>query len=321
MSLAARLNPIAFDFETTGKDPKSARIWEAAFVGEDSADTLLINPGCEISEEIQKLCHLEPEDLQKIAQSPVWSKQQDKILELIDSADSLVGHNVHRYDVPCLMAHCEPFKPTLPPVFDTRVLSVEVWPNMPNHKLGTLAQALKICSAEDLESGAHGAEFDCKVTRLIWKKIIQEIQGATVAGLQVFQEDAVRLQAYDWKMFGIVPEDGPRFLWFRTCRWCGGTFQPKVRKPCSRCNGYGIIHMTKARRGQAVDANWLNWMERNVDPLPAWFSLTIKQIQALDDTRPTLPDPCAQDEKALYGDDSNDLPYDPEFPHDDDIPF
>lgn len=92
-------------------------------------------------------------------------------------------------------------------------------------------------------------------------------EGADLDRLLRFQARAIQLQERDWELYGVVPEDGPRFIWFRTCRKCGGRGSILDRVACPDCRGIGYVHQTKKRRGQPVDAGFLRFV-RGLDSCP-----------------------------------------------------
>jgi DNA polymerase III epsilon subunit-like protein len=257
---------LGFDLETTGLDTSTARIWQVA----TNEKAWLVYPGAEIPQVVRELCHIDDALLERIHAAPAWEDLQAEVLAHLCSADALVTHNGTHYDLPCLRAHIGDSIP-LPPIIDTKVLAFEAWPDIPDHKIGetvysghrlvNLALHLGLASVEDIEAGAHDARFDCwlalKVFRRLPKKWTEDLER-----LLAFQQRALELQSRDWERFGVVPQDGPRFLWFRTCRLCRQFFTGRQMRDCPTCGGWGVIHATKKRRGQAIDAGFLSWLRR-----------------------------------------------------------
>ena len=161
------------------------------------------------------------------------------------------------------------------PVIDVRILATEFLPDIGDHqvgdvtfsgyKLGNLAIETGLLTGDSLVASAHNASFDCVVTLGVFNRLPCHV--GPLERILAFQSEAMALQDADWDRFGIVPKDGPKFLWFRTCRECKQVYTGRRRKPCPSCNGWGILHQTKKRRGQPVDAGFLKWL-RNLDSCP-----------------------------------------------------
>lgn len=248
---------IAWDLETTSKDVNDARIWEFATWPGGST---LIDPMVEIPPEIIELCHLDPAKLEAIERAPLWGAVADELVGELLRADAIVTQNGPRYDVPVLGNTYHGIDVTrLPPVFDVRVLAFEAWPNLANHKLITLAEHVGLGDVEDMAEAAHAADFDCKLTMEVFQRLPTKWI-ADLARLHEFQGRAAKLQADDWERYGVTPDDGPRFLWFRTCRVCMGG-------GCLVCARMGILHHTRgkketSRRGSTVERGYLDWLRK-----------------------------------------------------------
>lgn len=241
----------AWDLETTSKIATEARIWS---FGTDIAETL-INPGVPIPAEVQELCHIGPDTLERIAAAPAWSDVGPDLVADLRQYDALVTQNGPRYDVPVLESPLHVNGPAeLPRVIDVRVLAFEAWPNLLNHKLGTIAKSLYLVDDATLEQQAHNSLFDCQLSLQVYAKLPPKWIADLDACL-AFQGRAAAIQTRDWELYGVTPEDGPRFLWFRTCRRCMG-------QKCKECNGLGVLCHTKKKRGQRVDPGYLRWVKR-----------------------------------------------------------
>ncbi len=97
---------LAFDLETTGLEPERDRILEFCFIEVDtnlqqvgSPFSALVDPGVEISEEIQQITGIEPA---MVAGKPPFSHHAARIQRLVEGA-TLIAHN-HRFDVAFLHA-------------------------------------------------------------------------------------------------------------------------------------------------------------------------------------------------------------------------
>lgn len=264
---------LAADLETTGKDTATARIWQVA----TNEREWLVNPGVPIPDEIRELCHINDALLARIQSAPIWADVQAEVLEHLCSADALVTMNGIRYDEPVLRAHIGD-SIALPPVIDVRVLAFEAYPNIQDHKVGevvysghklaNVALHLGLVTGEDLAAGAHDARFDCGLTLNVYHRLPPKWT-ADLERLLAFQQRAYQIQLTEWEDFGVVPEDGPRYLCFRFCRKCRQGFTGQKMGQCADCYGWGILHQTKKRQDQPVDAGYLAWLRKRDNCPPA----------------------------------------------------
>lgn len=262
---------LAFDLETTGVDTSTARIWQVA----TNEREWIINPGVPIPAEVREICRIDEALMARIEASPRWEQVQEEVLAHLCQAKALVTMNGLRYDLPVLRAHIgDAFH--LPPVIDVRVLGFEALPDIPDHevdgvvysghKLSNMALQLGLITGQQLAEGAHDARFDCRLTLEVLQQLPSVRHG--LKALLAFQEEALALQEADWERFGVAPAEGPAFLWFRSCRACRQVFSGRKLAFCERCGGWGILHQTKKRRGQRVDAGFLRWL-RGLENCPA----------------------------------------------------
>lgn len=261
---------LAFDVETTGVDTATAKIWQVA----TNEKEWLVNPGVPIPNEVRELCHIDDAMLARIEAAPLWAEVQDEVLAHLNEADALVTLNGVKYDAPVLRAHIGDTIP-LPPVIDVRILATEFLPDIGDHecgvttfsgyKLANLAIETGLLSAESLIEGSHNAVFDCWVTLGVFNRLPCHV--GPLDRILAFQRQAQVMQDRDWERFGVIPEDAPKFLWFRSCRDCGQEFNGRRQKPCRTCDGWGILHQTKKRRGQPVDYGFLKWL-KGLDSCP-----------------------------------------------------
>lgn len=262
---------LAFDLETTGVDPSTARVWQVA----TNEREWLVNPGVPIPAEVREICRIDEVLMARIEASPRWEQVQEEVIEHLRQAKALVTMNGIRYDLPVLRAHIGDAI-QLPPVIDVQVLGFEAMPDIPDHevdgitysghKLANMAIHLGLVTGQQLKEGAHDARFDCRLTLEVLQQLPSVRHG--LKALLAFQEEALALQEADWERFGVAPEDGPAFLWFRTCRACRQAYSGRKMAFCGGCAGWGIVHQTKKRRGQRVDAGFLRWL-RGLENCPA----------------------------------------------------
>lgn len=260
-----------FDLETTGVDTATAKIWQVA----TNEKEWLVNPGVPIPEDVRKLCRIDDALLARIEEAPKWAEVQDEVLAHLNEADALVTLNGIKYDEKVIRAHIgDSIK--LPPVIDVRILATEFIPDICDHecgettfsgyKLANLAIETGLLSAEALIEGSHNAVFDCWVTLGVFNRLPCHV--GPLDRILAFQRQAQVMQDRDWERFGVAPAEGPAFLWFRSCRACRQVFSGRKLAFCERCGGWGILHQTKKRRGQRVDAGFLRWL-RGLENCPA----------------------------------------------------
>lgn len=166
------MNFIAFDFETTGTVPGVDQIVEIGavrFVGGqvDAVFSTLVEP--------DRLIPPGATAVNGITNDMV--KGQPKIHTLLDPLAEfcgdlpMVAHNA-AFDAGFLTASVNKFESMAPKglVIDTLVISRKVIPGLPNYKLGTLVQHLKIPSAE-----FHRAEADAIYCGKLFLELVKRI--------------------------------------------------------------------------------------------------------------------------------------------------
>ncbi len=166
------MNFIAFDFETTGTVPGVDQIVEIGAVrfvnGQvDAVFSTLVEP--------DRLIPPGATAVNGITNEMV--KGQPKINTLLDPLAEfcgdlpMVAHNAS-FDAQFLTASVNKFETTAPKglVIDTLVISRKVIPGLPNYKLGTLVQHLKIPSAE-----FHRAEADAIYAGKLFLELVKRI--------------------------------------------------------------------------------------------------------------------------------------------------
>jgi DNA polymerase III epsilon subunit-like protein len=274
----------SFDLESTGKDPATARIWQVA------TDTRewFVNPQAEIPAEVVELCHITPAMMAEIQWSPTWDQLEADVMAELCDCDALVTQNGVKYDVPVLTnAYHVGGSCSLPSLIDVKILAFEAWTDigshtvgeveLSGHKLANVGLHLGLTTAEDIIANAHNALWDCRLALAVFNALPSKWT-ADLDRLMAFQARAMAMQERDWELYGVTPEDGPQFLWFRTCRKCMGSgdyvphaamdnIEPEL---CKACMGMGILHHTKKRRGQVVDPRFLRFV-RGLNSCPKAF--------------------------------------------------
>ncbi len=172
---------VAIDVETTGLDPAADRIIEAAAVlfepdgqgGFNPTNTLtsLINPGIPVSARSQELTGISTEMLQD---APEPLEFLEKLLGFIGGRP-VVAHNAFfdlsflRYEGFRIKNESDPRLKFNPPLIDTLALARIMLPELPNHKLNTVTEHLKI----NLERH-HRAEADAiacgRIFDALWRQ-------------------------------------------------------------------------------------------------------------------------------------------------------
>lgn len=155
----------AFDLETTGPDPQTARIVEIAIVqlkpdGASTEWSSRINPGIPIPPEATAIHGIADAD---VADKPTFAQMAPRILKAFVDVDYL-GFNIARFDVPVLKAEfARAGVDTRVPegVQPPRILDVYcLWTKISTRKLADAVQ--QFCGRPHLD--AHGALSDVRGT-------------------------------------------------------------------------------------------------------------------------------------------------------------
>lgn len=196
-----REHVVALDLETTSADPRSARIIELALA--DYAgwkwDTL-VNPEIPVVSKITEITAIHPSDL---IDAPKLREVLPYVLSKIGNR-AIVAHNGMRYDKNVLEHEAkrvgiatQEFR-----VIDTLTISKRAWPEMPNHKLGTLVEKLGI------EHGKlHGALEDAKCCLRILEQAVDKMGFKSI-------DEMLSLQSKPRKI-GPTPGFGK----YKNCPW------------------------------------------------------------------------------------------------------
>jgi len=166
---------IAFDLETTGFMPGVDQIVELGAVRfengkPDAIFSTLIDPMMKMPEAASKVNGITDDML----------KDKPKIHQLLDPfADFcedciIVAHNA-AFDTQFLTADIKKFESKSPVgiILDTLGMARKVYPGLPNYKLGTLVQHLKIPAA-----GFHRAEEDASYCGYLFQHMIYKMTGS-----------------------------------------------------------------------------------------------------------------------------------------------
>lgn len=166
---------LSIDLETTGLDPSKNEILELGMVRMEMGDVCarynqLFNPTGPIPRMITQLTGIRPEDCEG---QPSLGEKFPEIVEFLED-DWIVAHNAD-FDFGFLQKAWERFMPDSVPVpsfkiLDTLELSRLLLHWLPNHRLETVAEYLKIPSKPN-----HRALNDAEATALIFKELIHLI--------------------------------------------------------------------------------------------------------------------------------------------------
>ena len=165
---------VVFDLETSGLSARydkiiefgSTKIQRGVEIGHSD---ILIDPGFEISQKIQKLTNLTPKMLKG---KPSIKEVLPEILEFIKGS-ILVTHNAS-FDYSFLQQALidNGFEPINNPVIDTLALSRYLFPESRLHNLGSLCRNMEV--EYDTES-AHRADYDARVLNEVWQAMMVKL--------------------------------------------------------------------------------------------------------------------------------------------------
>lgn len=160
---------VAVDVETTGLSPLYNELIEVSAIkyeGAKKIDTFstLIKPKKEISSTITNITGITNKMLEN---APELDKVMPELVNFIGD-NPIVAHNAN-FDYSFLQNNSNRSF-TKNKVIDTVAISREMLPNLPNHKLNTVARCIGI-----KEEGFHRAEFDCECCAKIYIKYLENI--------------------------------------------------------------------------------------------------------------------------------------------------
>lgn len=157
---------VAVDVETTGLSPVNNELIEVSaikYLGMQKLDTFttLIKPKQAIPYYITNITGITNE---MVRNAPSVDSIMPSLALFIGDA-KIVAHNA-RFDYSFLQQYSNnQFSKN--EIVDTVNISRKLFPNLPNHKLGTIAKMIGIT-----EDGFHRAEFDCECCAKIYMKAI-----------------------------------------------------------------------------------------------------------------------------------------------------
>jgi len=159
------------DLETTGLNPQTCEIIEISAVKiennmQTEVFTELVKPSVKLSQDIIDLTSITNDML---SSSPSINIILPKFLDFIGN-DVLVGHNID-FDTNFLSVACQRLHLKFnAKVVDTLSLSKLYYPELPDHKLGTVCHYLNVEN-----SNAHRALSDCLATQEVFEIMQKEI--------------------------------------------------------------------------------------------------------------------------------------------------
>lgn len=158
---------VAIDVETTGLSPIKNELIEVSAIkynGDEKIDTFttLIKPKVKIPYYITNITGITNEMVQN---SPYVEEIMPDLIKFIDT-NPIVAHNAN-FDYNFIQNYSNNAfsRNTL---IDTVQIGRRLYPNLPNHKLGTIAKHIGIN-----EDGFHRAEFDCECCARIYMEYIK----------------------------------------------------------------------------------------------------------------------------------------------------
>ena len=179
---------VVFDFETTGMSPhRDDRVIEVGAVrlaGDRVVDSFqsLINPGVPLSNFIVELTGIED---RMLAAAPGAAEVFAEFRRFIGSAP-LVAHNA-AFDRRFLETEFCRYRHPLPPAVGCSMLAARrVFPEAPNHKLGTLVEFLDL----QTEGRFHRALADARMTAALWIRLgerLRELYGFSRVPFKLLQ--------------------------------------------------------------------------------------------------------------------------------------
>lgn len=159
---------VAIDVETTGFSPISNELIEISAIkykGEEKVDVFstLIKPKAKIPYHITNITGISND---MVESSPTVEEVMPKLIEFIGNYP-IVAHNAN-FDYKFIQNYSNnSFSKNK--LIDTVAIGKMLYPNLPNHKLGTIAKHIGIT-----EDGFHRAEFDCECCAKIYIKYLEK---------------------------------------------------------------------------------------------------------------------------------------------------
>lgn len=160
---------VAIDIETTGLSPFANELIEVSAIkyeGNRKIDmfSTLIKPKTKIPYHITKITGITNDMVQN---APEVEDVMPKLLEFVGGAD-IVAHNAD-FDYKFIQNYSN-YGFSKNKVIDTVPIGRKLYPELPNHKLGTIARRIGIT-----EDGFHRAEFDCECCAKIYMEYLKVV--------------------------------------------------------------------------------------------------------------------------------------------------
>lgn len=167
---------VSLDLETTGLDPSDDAILEIGavkFRGKEALESwqTLVNPCRPISPYAQALTGITDG---MVSGAPLFSSVKDQLARFLRSS-TIVGHRVS-FDVGFLSSNQLPLAN---PTVDTWEMASVLWPTLPSHKLGDLAEALGIA-----HPSRHRAMDDALAAKDVFLALLEKASGLEYSLLQ-----------------------------------------------------------------------------------------------------------------------------------------
>ena len=160
---------VAIDVETTGLSPFANELIEVSAIkyqGSKKIDTYttLIRPKLKIPYYITKITGITNEMVQN---APEVEEVMPELVHFVGDA-TIVAHNAN-FDYKFIQNYSnDSFSKNK--VIDTVPIGRKLYPELPNHKLGTIAKHIGIT-----EEGFHRAEFDCECCAKIYMEYLKVV--------------------------------------------------------------------------------------------------------------------------------------------------
>lgn len=221
-----------FDLETTGFDPQTCQIIEIGMVqfyrGKlEKSHNWLVDPECQIPEDIVKLTHIEQSDVDG---QPKFREIARDVLKVFDGR-GIVAYNID-FDRTFLKTKLEAIGlqwPAENPWFDPLIFAQHFYPYKSN-KLGVVAERLGI----SLE-GAHRACNDAEATGYVFYQLLEQFGRDLPTTLKALTEVQAQYQIENQQRFqnrrnsnnlwgdSASSDNSPKTL---TTAFCYGTDEP-----------------------------------------------------------------------------------------------
>ncbi len=192
--------PLAvIDVETTGLDSETDRIIEIGIIRFENGEVVdsygqLIDPKCEVPEEVVELTGIEPEDLEG---KPHFEDVADEVLSQLQGV-GIVAYNLS-FDkgfVAAELARCGLEWPAEAPTLDPLIFARQFYKNLRRKNLGTIADKLDI-PLEEAHRATHDAEVAGHVLFKFADRLPENLEDLLV--LQAQWENAQAQEMPRWR--------------------------------------------------------------------------------------------------------------------------